>query len=227
MRINKEQIATFLAILFHLSGAIGILCTPYRDWFIRYTPLNLLLMAVLLIWVQPEKNKAFAAFFGLAFFAGMITEMVGVNTGWLFGEYAYGTVLGPKWNGVPLLIGCNWFVILYCSGSLVKQFQEWLQQKYDPTGATLTTRINTFSLVVDGALVATLFDWVMEPAAIQLGFWHWQSTEIPFYNYVCWLVISTFLLFLFRTWPFGRLNFFAVHLLIIQALFFLALRIFL
>lgn len=227
MRIHKEQIATFLAMLFHLSGAIGILCTPYRDWFIRYTPLNLLLMAVLLIWVQPEKNKAFAAFFGLAFFTGMITEMIGVNTGWLFGEYAYGSVLGPKWNGVPLLIGGNWFVILYCSGSLVKQFQEWLQKKYDPNGETLTNRINIFSLVVDGALVATLFDWVMEPAAIQLGFWHWQSPEIPLYNYVCWLVISSFLLFLFRNWPFGRLNFFAVHLLIIQVLFFLALRIFL
>src|SRR3954470_688202 len=91
MHTNKlfslQNIALFTVLLFHVSGAIGILSTPYKDWFIQNTPLNLLIMAAVLIITQATKNLAFFLFFAVAFATGYVVEWVGVNTGYLFGNY--------------------------------------------------------------------------------------------------------------------------------------------
>lgn len=224
MRFEKQHIATFLAILFHLSGLIGILFTPYKDWFIQNTPLNLGLMALLLIWTQEEKNISFFLFFALAFLVGMGSEMIGVHTGHLFGNYRYGKVLGPKFNEVPWLIGLNWFVVIFCSSAVMQQVHDWFRNKMEKDGFDLSPRVAALSLVIDGALLATFFDWLMEPVAIQLGFWQWAGPDIPLFNYVCWFLISLALLIAMRWFRFPKANHFAVHLLIIQTLFFLALR---
>jgi len=227
MKLSKQNIATFLAILFHVSGLIGILFTPYKDWFIRNTPLNLCLMVALLVWNQPKINTSFFLFAMIAFITGMGTEMIGVQTGRLFGDYQYGTVLGPKFNGVPWLIGLNWFTILFCSGSVMIQMQQWFRKKFEKEGSEMPSAITAASLIIDGALLAVFFDWVMEPVAMKLGFWQWTNSEIPFYNYLCWFIISALLLIVYRWCSFTRPNNFAVHLLIIQLLFFLALRTYL
>jgi putative membrane protein len=87
------------------------------------------------------------------------------------------------------------------------------------------TRLTQLSIVVDGALLATVFDWIMEPVAVKLGFWTWLGTgEIPLWNYVCWFGISALLMAVFQACSFPKRNLFAVHLLIIQTLFFLILR---
>jgi putative membrane protein len=76
-----------------------------------------------------------------------------------------------------------------------------------------------------GALLATLFDWLMEPVAVRLGYWTWMTAEIPFKNYQDWFLVSAFLLFFFFKFNFPKKNQFALHLLLIQTLFFLILRI--
>ena len=58
-----QAIALFMALLFHISGLIGILFTQYKDWFIANTYINLLLMAALIIVTHPLKNKGFFIFF--------------------------------------------------------------------------------------------------------------------------------------------------------------------
>ena len=84
------------------------------------------------------------------------------------------------------------------------------------------------SVIVDGATLAVVFDWLMEPVAVKLGFWTWGGDgSIPLYNYICWLVISMLLLTIFHFCKFNKENKFAVNLLLIQALFFLILRTFL
>ena len=227
MTFSKQNIATFLAILFHVTGLIGILVTPYKDWFIQNTPFTLCLMAMLIIWNQSQKNYHFFGFLVIAFMIGFGTETIGVNTGHLFGNYHYGSVLGAKLNGVPWLIGMNWFVIVFCSASTMVQMQEWMASKLKKTGAEISPRMTNLSLIIDGALLATFFDWVMEPVAIKLGFWQWKNNEIPFFNYVCWFLISALLLLFYKGCSFSKPNYFAVHLLIIQLLFFFALRTYL
>lgn len=223
---SKLNIALFIALLFHVSGAIGILFSPNRQWFVNNTPLTLLIMATLLVLTQPEKNIWFYAFAAFLFVAGVAVELIGVHTSLLFGHYSYGAVLGPKFKGVPWLIGPNWFIIIYCSGTIIHQLDEWVQTKLS-ADMQFPPAIKWVAFLSDAALLATFFDWVLEPVATKLGFWHWQNNVIPAYNYACWFAASLLLAAVFRMLPFKKHNQFAVHLFIIQLLFFFLLQTFL
>lgn len=225
MLLNKKHISIFLALLFHITGVIGILYTPYADWFIRNTPFTLCLMALLLIWNQEEKRAGIFLFLLIAYTTGLFVEILGVNTGLLFGHYTYGDVLGKQWRGVPLLIGVNWFIIVFCSASVMLALQARVRASAQAVGKTIPRSIEILSFILDSALLAVFFDWLMEPVAVKLGFWQWENGVIPAYNYVCWLLTAMVLLGILRMFSLTRPNHFAVHLFIIQALFFLALRV--
>ena len=116
-RFTKFDIATAIAVLFHTIGLVGILYFD-KNFFIQSTAFNLLLSFALIIWTQTEKNKFFFLFFLACFFVGITVEIIGINTGILFGDYTYGNVLGLKFKNVPVLIGINWFIIIYCCGPI-------------------------------------------------------------------------------------------------------------
>jgi putative membrane protein len=78
-------------------------------------------------------------------------------------------------------------------------------------------------VILDAALIATIFDWIMEPAAVTLGFWSWEGGLIPLLNYLTWFGISLIILFLFTRLRLKQHQF-AVNLLLIQASFFMLVR---
>jgi len=221
---HKLTISVFIALLFHVSGMLGILISDQAAWFVANTPLNLSIMFVLLLWNQPSLSTKFWYFFVTAFVVGMLSEIIGVHTGLLFGSYYYGKVLGPGLMDVPFTIGMNWFVVVFCSGSVMSMLHRWLQHLFLKEGEGIPKRIENIAFVLDAALIAVLFDILIEPVAIKLGFWTWMTGDIPMYNYICWYLVSAGLLVLFRKWEQPKPNPFAVHLLCIQVLFFLTLR---
>jgi putative membrane protein len=220
----KKYSPLYLALLFHITGVLGILFTPFKDWFVISTPLVLLTMFILLANTQIKLSKDYALFFLIAFVIGMTTEIIGVNTGLLFGHYQYGQVLGPKLFGVPLLIGLNWFVIVFCSGSLLTQCVDLIERKFN---INLAAAASTFIIILGGATIATCFDFILEPVAVKLNFWSWDRGYIPLFNYVCWFIISAILLSIKMYLKKMRVNTFATSLLIIQSVFFLMLNLFL
>ena len=225
--ISKYQIATAVAIFFHCIGLFGILFFQ-TGFFIHSTPLTLLLSFSLLIWTQNSKNTAFLFFIAAAFLIGFFSEVVGVNTGLLFGDYSYGKVLGFHFLNVPLLIGLNWFIIIYCCGISTHTLLTKIINKVTADKKEQLMILKPMSIIVDGAALAVLFDWLMEPVAVKLGFWTWHGDgNIPLYNYICWFIISMLLLTIFQFCKFEKKNKFAVNLLLIQFLFFLMLRTFL
>src|SRR5210317_1220628 len=90
----KYKLALGISLLFHTSAIIGLLFTEYNDFFINNTPLNLIISMLLLFYTQQKINKSFWFFFSVCFFAGFIYEIIGVNTGFLFGDYEYSIVMG-------------------------------------------------------------------------------------------------------------------------------------
>ena len=223
---TRYQIATAIAILLHTVGLVGILFFK-RDLFIAATPYHMLLMAGLLFYTQKRINGSFIIFFIVCFFAGVAAEVFGVSTGMLFGEYSYGNFLGPAFKNVPLVIGVNWFIIIYCCGIFINTALEKLSAKLSEMTGTPSSGIRFLSLVSDGAMLSVFFDWIMEPAANKLGYWTWGgSGTVPFYNYTCWLVVSALLLAVFAFLKFGRRNIFAVNLLLIMMMFFMLIRVF-
>jgi bisanhydrobacterioruberin hydratase len=224
----RRRIATVAALVFHICGAVGILLDVYKDFFISATPFNLLLMFALLLWTQRSPGIYFFLFMAIVVLTGIGVEITGVNTGFLFGQYSYGKVLGYKWMGVPLLIGINWFITIYCCGITIHTILLRVIRAGAAGSVIPPKTMKAVSVVVDGATLAVFFDWVMEPVAVKLGFWQWGGDgSIPAFNYVCWLGISMVLLCCFHFFHFNKSNKFAVHLLLIQLMFFLLLRTFL
>jgi putative membrane protein len=200
----------FLAVLVHVSGAIGMSFYD-KAFFVSFTPVNLLLMLFLLIWNEEQLSRTFMWALLVAALTGIASEMTGVHTGLLFGHYQYGEVLGFKFMDVPLLIGLNWFCIVYCAYLMMLKLSG--------------TTINRWLLAAGTGLLATLFDWIMEPVAVELGFWKWENDIIPVYNFFCWWLISTLLGFFFYSLRLKAENPFAVYLFIIQFLFFFLLQL--
>ena len=223
--INK--VALFLALLFHVCGLIGILFTSYKNWFIKSTPFTLLLMALLLVLTHTPKNKKFFIFLFVTCAIGFSAEVVGANTGLLFGKYNYGDLLGIKFLNVPLVIAVNWFNIIYCAGMITQSYEQFMIRKMEEQEMSISHRLQVTSFVVDAVLLVLLFDWIMEPVASKLGYWQWKNTDVPSYNYFTWAVISIILFVVFRKLNKHSRNIFAINLFIIQLLFCLALRTFL
>jgi bisanhydrobacterioruberin hydratase len=48
-------------------------------------------------------------------------------------------------------------------------------------------------LVFSVSVLMTLFDLVMEPAAVRLGYWTWQGGTIPLQNFISWFVLALLL----------------------------------
>lgn len=224
---TKTQIATALAIFFHTIGFVGMFF--YKDLILATTSLNLLLMAGLVLYTQQKINLAFIIFIIICFVTGVAVEVVGTRTGYLFGQYQYGTMLGITFKNVPWVIGVNWFLIMYCCGITVHTIYNQLVARLPPAVGKYTLYVKILSLTSDGALLAVLFDWIMEPAAIKLGYWQWlgEDGEIPSFNYLSWFAISFILMAAFNLLKFSKQNIFAVNLLLIMTTFFLLVRNFL
>jgi putative membrane protein len=223
---NKVQWATGIALLIHSVGLTGMLWIE-TDWFARMTPLNLVIMFTLVIWTQSEKKRNFYIFMVLSFLIGMVSEIIGVQTGLLFGNYAYGAIMGFQIAAVPLIIGLNWFVVIYSAVATIFYFT----RQFGPTNGlkSKNTACSPPGLIelIGAAFLATFFDWVMEPVAVNLGFWTWAGDgQIPVFNYLSWFFISIIMMSVFRFLRIRPENLFAVHLFLIQLMFFMLLRVF-
>ena len=216
---KKTILAIGIAALFHFSGLIG-LYSPLSDWFLALTPLNLLVAAGLLWWTESLHHKALWIITALGFFLGFFSEVIGVNTGLLFGDYAYGPYMGWKLWEVPLMIGIQWFVTVFSIAHLV----EWVSKK----STQFSTHFGEYIIVKAflAAVLTTGFDYILEPGAIRLGFWTWGGDgSIPMYNYLCWFLVSLLIhLYFFKSYaPGARTNYYAIALIVIQSVFFLAI----
>ncbi len=175
---DKNKIATYIGafmILVHVSGMIGVM-TNFRSFFVNLTAVNLMLTFFLMLYFHEEKRKSFWIYMVLVAVLGFTVEVIGVNTGFPFGEYSYGFPFGPQLWDTPPIIGLNWFVLTYGFTYIMRS-------------AKIS---NILKALIVGLLVTSL-DVIIEPVAIHLGYWTWVSEHVPIQNYVTWFVcISLF-----------------------------------
>jgi putative membrane protein len=213
---HRLTLSVLIALLFHLIGWFGVVYN--MEWILLGTPFNLLLMFLLTIWVEEKKDQRFWIGFASLFALGMASEMIGTNTGLLFGDYTYGTILGVDLLNVPLVIGINWFLVVYGAHSLIHQLAErWMPAQPNHKWMRI------FAICLDTALLATFFDWLMEPVAMRLDYWSWQNDIIPTFNYLSWFLLALLMAGILE-WQNRKPNPFTTHLFWIQILFFLSLR---
>jgi len=198
----------FLAV-FYLVGLVGLIIPGTRWEFQRLIPLNLLITALLMLSFHEQwKRKDILIMAGIVVFTFVI-ELVGVNTNWLFGNYTYGIFLGVKLGKTPLIIGVNWLVLTYC---IYSSLHRWWHKKY---------------VVFIAAAMMVVFDWVMEPVAMKIGMWNWESGIVPFKNYLDWFLVSLLVFIAMNKLGFKPKNKLSLFLILTQLVFFACLNLFL
>lgn len=194
-----------ILVLMHVVGIVGLL-SPYQHIFRLLTPVNLMVSAVLLGLNHTDRSIRFVWASALIFFFGFIVEWIGVHTGFIFGEYRYGATLGPKLMGVPVIIGLNWLLIMYCIASLLE-----------------TIKIPIWLKIISGSVLAVLIDMLIEPVAMKYDFWTWTDYIVPLQNYIGWLVTSMIMFSVLYLFGVKTENRIALGYYFIQLFFFLIL----
>ena len=194
-----------LVALLHIVGIIGLL-SPFETYFRLLTPFNLIVCGFVL-WINHSENSGGLRWFMLTvFILGFAVEYFGVTYGWIFGEYRYGATLGPKLAGVPVIIGLNWLLIIYCVSVLTDLLPVPLSVK-----------------IVSGASLAVLIDTLIEPVAIRYDFWSWDQGFVPLQNYLGWFMVSLVMISLYHLFRVKAENKLALPYYFIQLFFFLVL----
>lgn len=170
---NKYHLSIFLIWLFVVTGILGILSEDYTDWFLSMTPLNLLLIFIILIINIKELRPKVILALSIPFFLGFITEALGVNYGLIFGNYSYGENLGYKVLGVPLMICVNWALLTAATADVSKFFTK-----------------NKLVSALIGAVLMTGLDILLEVSAPRFDFWEFKGGIVPLQNYIGWLATA-------------------------------------
>lgn len=213
MKLKKHQVAIFVLALIHFIGASGLVLLGPE--MMRFTPLNLLLSALVLLYFHPERNRRFWIYTIVVPVSGFIIEWVGVKTGLVFGHYYYGKNLGFLLFDIPLIIGVNWLLLSYSSSIMAQRVMVYFR---------LNTSVIHQSLLASFLMV--LVDLFIEPVASASGFWFWKDGSIPFQNFVAWFVFSFAFNYLFARLEISSKNNVAPFLYVIQLLFFVAIFLF-
>ena len=207
-KISTENRWIGFLLLCYFSGLIGISLAEYQNLFLPLTPFNLLLTLIVFYKVNKDFSTRFLLLSCLIFLIGFCVEAIGVATGVLFGSYAYGNLFGFKVFETPVIIGVNWLFLALSAYGVVQYFSK-----------------KAFYLILFPPLIMTALDFLVEPVAMELGFWHWENDIIPFQNYVMWFATSLIihgLIYFFRPKIDSKISFIV---LAIQILFFGILNI--
>lgn len=126
--------------------------------------------------------------FGVMAGLGLVAEAVGVATGFPFGDYSYGSSLGPELFGVPVVVPLAWAMLGYPCLVVGQHLAPGL------AGAALS------------AVALTGWDLFLDPQMVDAGYWRWADPHpglngIPLTNTVGWLVIAFLMMALLTRVP--------------------------
>ncbi len=190
-------------IVFYIVGIIGLSIPGGKPLFIRLTPFALLLSsAAVALFHRDHWLKAWLVF-ALIYFCGLITEIIGVNTGLIFGEYEYGKGMGIKIFDTPLIIGLNWLLLVYLAVSVTSHLH--ISPPYQ---------------IIMTAVLLLGYDLILEKIAPKLDMWSWENGLVPPQNYLAWFLLALALAAILIYSEINVKNRLAPVILLCQTLFF-------
>ncbi len=192
-----------ILVLYYVVGIMLFLVEGTRSLFGSLTPLSLIMSFLAVLAFQPSWSPklglAFLTVFGLAVFV----EIMGVQTGVLFGEYVYGKALGLKILDTPVMIGLNWLILVYCTTAIVNHSFK-----------------NKITRIISGAGLMVFYDLVLEYVAPVMDMWSWPTRYPGVRNFLMWYLVALVFHSLFQWLNLKIENRPARYLFLIQFLFF-------
>lgn len=203
-------------------GLTGMLLPFSRELFKTITPLNLLFAALFLFWGKRPSRRVIITGTFIAV-ASFFVEAAGVNTGRIFGTYIYGRTLGPALLNTPVIIGLNWFILIYCTNVISRRLWKMITAG---VGVRQSGLAGSLFVILTGSLLMVMYDVVLEPAAVRLDMWTWECGIIPLQNFLAWFFFSALFHTVVRVWGEEEPNDRALPLFAVQLGFFSAIDLF-
>jgi uncharacterized membrane protein len=118
---------------------------------------------------------------------GLVVEVLGVHTGFPFGQYGYRGALGPRLGGVPLVIPLAWTWMAWPA---------WLA----------AVRVLPRHPTALAALGLAAWDLFLDPQMVSEGYWRWADPapalpgvpDVPLTNFLGWLTVAAAMMALLR-----------------------------
>ncbi|AUG46942.1 carotene biosynthesis protein [Haloarcula taiwanensis] len=184
-----------IAVVFPLVGAVtllasaeGVLPDPlaFNPYFVLFGTFVMRLPLVAGVFPLVDR-RAGLALVALTLYSYGI-ELVGVRTGWPYGEFTYGVDLGPMLLGeVPFGLPVFFFPLVLNAYLLVLLL---LGNRAASTAVRLLATLSTVMLI----------DLVLDPGAVAIGFWTYEVPQfygVPWQNYAGWLLSGSVAVLLF------------------------------
>lgn len=193
-------------IILYAVGLAGMIAAPII--FAKLSWLILLINLVFALAACSDLNKQLLKGMVLIAVLGFASEVVGIKTGKIFGNYYYGESLGIKINNVPLIIAANWLLLAICSHAV-------------------TVRLNIsndvlFSFVA--AAMMTGLDFLIEQVAARLDYWYFTDNLAGIQNYIAWYVLSFVFQLILKTLGMNAKNRIGEIIFTAQVVFFIVLN---
>jgi putative membrane protein len=172
--MKENRVIAGIAVFF-LSGAVLHMIPELSPFLLNITDFCLFVVNLIVLYLVLKINSRgpFLIVFFSCFVFTYLSEVAGVHTGKVFGIYHYGSTMKLQALEVPLIIPFNWVMLVLGMTSIIQSIRlpSWL-----------------VPFLAAGGLV--IFDFTMEPVAMELDYWDWQDHIIPFQNYFAWFIIA-------------------------------------
>ncbi len=156
-------------------------------------PLQLVTIATVLLFAAASAVHA-ASCGGLRWAAGLVvvaggigllTEAVGVRTGYPFGSYRYAGTLGPQALDVPVIVPLAWVMMAYPCLLLGRALARG-------------RRARAATVALTGGFTLAAWDLFLDPQMVAAGHWTWAFPSpslpgiggIPLTNFAGWLLVA-------------------------------------
>ena len=133
--------------------------------------------------------RVLIAVIGSTVVLGFAVEVIGVATGFPFGDYHYTGQLGPHLFGVPLVIAFAWTMLAW------------------PAALVARRLVRPFAgRVVLGGWALAAWDFFLDPQQVSAGYWHWAGgahtlpgvPQVPITDYLGWFAVATAISYLLQ-----------------------------
>lgn len=190
---------TFLLHAFEKSSSAAFKFTPY-----------LLLTTIILVLIPhiSAGNFRLIAWFGATGLLIFLLEVIGLESGNLFGIVEFNTSLGLLIIGIPIVLVFNWVLVILGAVTLMERFSDSLW--YRLAGVMMIT---------------TFYAFIVDQAAVVLSYWEWSSGFAPIQNYVVWALLGGIAAWIYDLLKLSNRKHIQVWIIMcLQLIFFLGLR---
>lgn len=179
--IKHHAISTLLIILFLVMMAFFTTAFPLKPEHAFVSSIFVVLFAIPSyygLFKTLGRTTALIIIISMSIFA-LVLENFAIVTGFPYGHFQYGSLIGARIGEVPWTVGFAWTPILFGAYALSN---------------TLFPKAGYLAKSLITATLMTLFDLVLDPGSVALGFWHWQNPVgfygVPWSNFAGWMLSS-------------------------------------